>query len=160
MARGVAAIPAARRLSAIPRIANFVAAAREVAGAVAQRRVGPEALGLDGAQLFKKLGATVDEISVPMHLVAPAIWLPIAAEGAPALRRSKASAAKTVMQSCERQAGSRPDVLQRPLLGLKPFKPLNAAGTRPEPAVSVPSASGTRPAPTATADPALDPPLT
>jgi amidase len=35
-----------------------------------------------GAQLFKKLGATVDEISVPMHLLGPAIWLPIAAEGA------------------------------------------------------------------------------
>src|SRR5258707_14217966 len=35
-----------------------------------------------GAELFRKLGATVDEISVPMHLVAPAIWLPIPAEGA------------------------------------------------------------------------------
>jgi amidase len=35
-----------------------------------------------GADLFRKLGATVDDISVPMHLVAPAIWLPIAAEGA------------------------------------------------------------------------------
>jgi amidase len=35
-----------------------------------------------GADLFKKLGATVEEISVPIHLVAPAIWLPIAAEGA------------------------------------------------------------------------------
>jgi amidase len=35
-----------------------------------------------GAQLFRKLGAAVDEISVPMHLLAPAIWLPIAAEGA------------------------------------------------------------------------------
>jgi amidase len=35
-----------------------------------------------GAALFKKLGATVDEISVPMHLLGPAIWLPIAAEGA------------------------------------------------------------------------------
>src|SRR6266481_2831164 len=34
------------------------------------------------AGLFKKLGATVDEISIPMHLLAPAIWLPIAAEGA------------------------------------------------------------------------------
>jgi amidase len=33
------------------------------------------------AQLFKKLGATVDDISVPMHLLGPAIWLPIAAEG-------------------------------------------------------------------------------
>jgi amidase len=34
------------------------------------------------AQLFRKLGATVDTISVPMHLPAMAIWLPIAAEGA------------------------------------------------------------------------------
>ena len=34
------------------------------------------------AKLFAKLGATVDEISVPMHLVGPAVWLPIAAEGA------------------------------------------------------------------------------
>jgi amidase len=33
------------------------------------------------AKIFAKLGATVDEISIPMHLVAPAIWLPIAAEG-------------------------------------------------------------------------------
>ena len=35
---------------------------------------------------------------------------------------------------------------------------LNAAGTRPEPAVSVPSAKDTRPAATATAEPELDPP--
>jgi amidase len=35
-----------------------------------------------GAKLFAKLGATVDEISVPMHLLGTAIWLPIAAEGA------------------------------------------------------------------------------
>jgi amidase len=35
-----------------------------------------------GAQLFKKLGASVDDISLPMHLLGPAIWLPIAAEGA------------------------------------------------------------------------------
>ena len=34
------------------------------------------------AKLFAKLGATVDEISVPMHRLGPAIWLPIAAEGA------------------------------------------------------------------------------
>ena len=34
------------------------------------------------AKLLGKLGATVDEISVPMHLLGPAIWLPIAAEGA------------------------------------------------------------------------------
>ncbi|MBV8961530.1 MAG: amidase [Hyphomicrobiales bacterium] len=35
-----------------------------------------------GAQLFKKLGATVEDVSVPMHTLGPAIWLPIAAEGA------------------------------------------------------------------------------
>jgi amidase len=35
-----------------------------------------------GADLFKKLGATVDDVSVPMHLAGVAIWLPIAAEGA------------------------------------------------------------------------------
>ncbi len=36
--------------------------------------------------------------------------------------------------------------------------PFSAAGTRPEPAVSVPSANGTTPAATATALPELDPP--
>ena len=35
---------------------------------------------------------------------------------------------------------------------------LSPAGTRPEPAVSVPSASGTSPAATAIAEPELDPP--
>ena len=37
---------------------------------------------------------------------------------------------------------------------------LKPAGTRPEPAVSVPSANATWPAATATAKPELDPPLT
>ena len=32
--------------------------------------------------LITALGAKVSEVSVPMHLVGPAIWLPIAAEGA------------------------------------------------------------------------------
>ena len=35
---------------------------------------------------------------------------------------------------------------------------LNAAGTRPDPAVSVPSAKLTRPAATATPEPELEPP--
>jgi len=30
---------------------------------------------------FRELGATVDEISIPMHLAGPAIWTPIAVEG-------------------------------------------------------------------------------
>ncbi len=51
-------------------------------------------------------------------------------------------------------------MLQRPLLGLKPIRWLKAAGTRPEPAVSVPSAKATSPAATATDEPELDPPLT
>jgi len=34
------------------------------------------------AEVFTKLGAVVTELSVPMHRIGPAIWLPIAAEGA------------------------------------------------------------------------------
>jgi hypothetical protein len=49
-------------------------------------------------------------------------------------------------------------MLIRPLVGLSPTILLKAAGTRPEPAVSVPSANETRPAATATAEPELDPP--
>jgi hypothetical protein len=66
--------------------------------------------------------------------------------------------AKTLAQSRERQAGTRPRVLTRPLVGFQPTMLLNAAGTRPEPAVSVPSANETSPAATATALPELEPP--
>ena len=34
-----------------------------------------------GAELYRKLGATVDEISIPWHLHGPAIWTPIGLEG-------------------------------------------------------------------------------
>jgi amidase len=34
-----------------------------------------------GAQLFKKMGATVEDVSIPMHLLGPAIWTPIGVEG-------------------------------------------------------------------------------
>ena len=34
-----------------------------------------------GAELLKKLGATVEEVSIPMHLLGPALWLPIGVEG-------------------------------------------------------------------------------
>src|ERR1700704_3200444 len=61
-------------------------------------------------------------------------------------------------QSSERQAGTTPKALKRPRVGLCPTILLNAAGTRPEPAVSVPSANETSPAATATAEPELDPP--
>src|SRR5260370_42087316 len=64
----------------------------------------------------------------------------------------------TEMQSSVRQAGTRPAVEISPRLGFKPTILLSIPGTRPLPAVSVPSASGTRPAATATADPDLDPP--
>jgi amidase len=33
------------------------------------------------AQRFASMGATVDEVSIPMHLMGPAIWTPIALEG-------------------------------------------------------------------------------
>ena len=33
------------------------------------------------AELFKKLGATVEEVSIPAHLLGPALWTPIGVEG-------------------------------------------------------------------------------
>ena len=81
----------------------------------------------------------------------------------PAMTASDAKASSTVSantdtQSSVRHAGTTPAVETRPRLGLRPTMLLSAAGTRPEPAVSVPSASGTSPAATATAEPELDPP--
>ena len=71
---------------------------------------------------------------------------------------SSTVSANTDTQSSVRQAGTTPAVETRPRVGFSPTMLLSAAGTRPEPAVSVPSASGTRPAATATAEPELDPP--
>ena len=34
-----------------------------------------------GAEVFKRLGASVDEVSIPAHLHGPAVWTPIALEG-------------------------------------------------------------------------------
>src|SRR5262249_26027929 len=81
----------------------------------------------------------------------------------PAMAASAANASSTVSastdtQSSVRQAGTTPAVETSPRLGFRPTMLLSPAGTRPEPAVSVPSASGTRPALAAIAEPALDPP--
>ena len=62
------------------------------------------------------------------------------------------------MQSSDRAAGTHPDALIRPREGLSPTTLLKAAGTRPEPATSVPSAKVTSPAETQTPDPEPDPP--
>src|SRR5450432_3306051 len=69
-------------------------------------------------------------------------------------------AAKTETQSSERQAGTTPAVLSTPRLGLRPTMLLKAAGTRPEPAVSVPRVKLTWPRATARAEPELEPPVT
>src|SRR5882724_187661 len=66
--------------------------------------------------------------------------------------------ANTETQSSERQAGMTPLALTRPRVGFSPTMLLNAAGTRPEPAVSVPSEKLASPAATATAEPELEPP--
>ena len=50
-------------------------------------------------------------------------------------------------------------MLITPSVGLIPTMPCRPAGTRPEPAVSVPIAMSASPVATATADPELDPPL-
>jgi amidase len=35
------------------------------------------------AERFRKLGATVEDVSIPMHALGPVIWTPIACEGPP-----------------------------------------------------------------------------
>src|SRR5690606_3791170 len=75
-------------------------------------------------------------------------------------RASATLVAKTDTQSSERHAGTTPRVLTSPRVGFKPTRSLNAAGTRPEPAVSVPSAKLTSPYATASAEPELEPPPT
>src|SRR5689334_5332675 len=72
---------------------------------------------------------------------------------------SSTVSANTDTQSSVRQAGTTPLVLNQPRVGFRPTMLLNAAGTRPEPAVSVPSEKGTSPRATTTAEPALEPPL-
>ena len=82
---------------------------------------------------------------------------------AAALRTTSASAqqsANTDTQSSDLQAGTTPTVLSRPGVGFRPTMLLKPAGTRPEPAVSVPRAKLTSPAATATAEPELEPPGT
>src|SRR6195256_5987233 len=74
------------------------------------------------------------------------------------MKASSTVSENTDTQSSVRQAGTRPAVETSPRLGFRPTILLKPAGTRPEPAVSVPSASGTSPAATATADPEHDPP--
>ena len=68
--------------------------------------------------------------------------------------------AKTDTQSSDAQAGSTPVVLNRPGVGLRPTRLQKAAGTRPEPAVSVPRLKQASPRATAEAEPELEPPLT
>ena len=84
--------------------------------------------------------------------------------GAAATRRTASASSavreKIEMQSSDRAAGTHRAALIRPREGLSPITLLNAAGTRPDPATSVPSAKATSPAETATPEPELDPPGT
>jgi hypothetical protein len=64
------------------------------------------------------------------------------------------------MVSSVRQAGTTPVAESAPSEGFRPTMLLSAAGTRPDPAVSVPSAKDTIPRATATTEPDDDPPGT
>ena len=77
-----------------------------------------------------------------------------------ARQASSAVVAKMETQSSVRQAGTTPRTDSAPREGLRPTILLSAAGTRPEPAVSVPSAKVTMPRATATAEPEDEPPGT
>src|SRR5271165_6741929 len=81
------------------------------------------------------------------------------------MTRCTASAASTVranteIVSTDRQAGIVPVAEIAPTVGFNPTILPNAAGTRPDPAVSVPRAKSTMPAATAMPDPDEDPPGT
>ena len=83
---------------------------------------------------------------------------------APSTNASRCAASSSVCvssdtQSMLRQAGTTPAPPTRPGVGFRPTSWLKPAGTRPEPAVSVPSAKATWPRATATAEPELEPPL-
>ncbi len=73
---------------------------------------------------------------------------------------SAAVRAKMDTVSTDRQAGTTPVAESRPRLGLRPIRLLKLAGTRPEPAVSVPNEKLTQPLATLTAEPELEPPDT
>ncbi len=73
---------------------------------------------------------------------------------------SSTVSANTDTQSWVRHAGTTPAVLSLPLVGLRPTMLLKPAGTRPEPAVSVPSENAASPRATTDAEPELEPPLT
>ncbi len=77
-----------------------------------------------------------------------------------ACRPSSSVRAKIVTQSKLRQAGTTPVVGTSPYVGFTPTICWNAAGTRPDPAVSVPTPRSAMPSATTTADPELDPPDT
>src|SRR6478672_3309631 len=64
---------------------------------------------------------------------------------------SAVSLVKTETQSSDRHAGTTPRLLKSPRVGFQPISSWNAAGTRPEPAVSVPNENAQRPAATADA---------
>ena len=75
-----------------PQVDDYVAAVGRGAGglriAVVKEGFGHPASEPDvdakvrsGAETFRRLGATVDEVSIPAHLQGPAIWTPIALEG-------------------------------------------------------------------------------
>lgn len=64
------------------------------------------------------------------------------------------------IQSKDLQVGTTPWHKKTPRVGFKPIKLFKAAGTRPEPAVSVPRAMGTIPSATTLAEPVEEPPDT
>jgi hypothetical protein len=83
----------------------------------------------------------------------------------PAVTASTASASATDVanvdtQSIDGLAGMTPSRGREPGMPLAPTTPHSAAGTRPEPAVSVPRANATCRRATATADPEEEPPGT
>src|SRR4051812_15587212 len=74
-----------------------------------------------------------------------------------AVRACATEVVNTDGQSIDRHAGTMPSIGRSPGVGFNPTMPLHAAGTRPDPAVSVPRENVAIPAATATAEPELEP---
>ena len=136
-----AAAAAARPATAANAAAIAVSPAKSSPSASASRQPAPATV--DGAR----------PVRVTTGRPGPARRAPRAPRAASATSR-----VNTLTQSSDRQAGTTPLVPTSPRVGFSPTIPFSAAGTRPEPAVSVPRAKATMPAATATALPELDPP--
>ena len=102
----------------------------------------PPTQGRRFAGRYPNRGATVSNPTKSMRAAEGIHRIEGRPQPPPTLRASGTVCAKTDTQSGSGTLAQRRASTTNPRVGLKPTSPLNAAGTRPDPAVSVPSAKG------------------